>query len=115
MTTAWRVLTLGDRDPVVPFEEVVRLIDMAGTATSAAYSRSDVVEALHEHQPAVVALATNGDLVGAAVARVAGPDANVLAFALHPGWRRQGIGSALLRQLDQEVIHRGSSRLLAVV
>ena len=115
MTTAWRVLTLGDRDTVAPFEEVVRLIDMAGTATGAAYSRSDVVEALHEHQPAVVALAANGDLVGAVVARVAGPDAHVLAFALHPDWRRQGMGSALLRQLDQEVIHRGSSRLLAVV
>jgi GNAT superfamily N-acetyltransferase len=115
MTTAWRVLTLGDRDPVAPVEEVVRLIDLAGTSTGAAYSRSDVVEALHGHQPAVVALSSAGDLVGVVVARVAGPDAHVLAFALHPQWRRRGIGSALLRQLDQEVIHRGSSRLLAVV
>jgi len=115
MTEPWRVLTLGDRDPVAPVEEVVRLIDLAGTASGAAYSRSDVVEALHEHQPAVVAVSTAGELVGAVVARVAGPDAHVLAFALHPGWRRLGIGSALLRQLDQEVIHRGSSRLLAVV
>ena len=115
MTESWRVLTLGDRDPVAPVEEVVRLIDLAGTATGAAYSRSDVVEALHEHQPAVVAVSPAGELVGAVVARVAGPDAHVLAFVLHPGWRRRGIGSALLRQLDQEVIHRGSSRLLAVV
>ena len=115
MTESWRVLTLGDRDPVAPFEEVVRLIDLAGTATGAAYSRSDVVEALHEHQPAVVAVSSAGELVGAVVALVAGPDAHVLAFVLHPGWRRRGIGSALLRQLDQEVIHRGSSRLLAAV
>ena len=115
MTDQWRVLTLGDRDPVAPVEEVVRLIDLAGTATGGAYSRSDVVEAFHDHQPAVVALSAGGDLVGAAVARVAGPDAHVLAFVLHPAWRRRGIGSALLRQLDQEVIHRGSSRVLAMV
>jgi GNAT superfamily N-acetyltransferase len=115
MSTAWKVHTLGDRDPVAPVEDVVRLIDLAGTSTGAAYGRSDVVEALREHQPAVVAVSPAGELVGAVVARVSGPDAQVLAFALHPGWRRQGIGSALLRSLDQEVIHRGACRLLAVV
>ncbi len=115
MTSAWKVHTLGDRDPVAPVEDVVRLIDLAGTSTGAAYGRSDVVEALHEHQPAVVAVSPAGELVGAVVARVSGPDAHVLAFALHPDWRRLGIGSALLRRLDQEVIHRGASRLLAVV
>ena len=115
MTTTWRVLTLGDRDPVAPIDEVVRLIDMSGIATGAAYGHSDVMEALHEHQPVVVALSPTGDLVGAVVARVSGPDAHVLAFALHPEWRRLGIGSALLRRLDQEVIHRGAGRLLAVV
>ncbi|MGD0882552.1 MAG: bifunctional GNAT family N-acetyltransferase/ATP-binding protein [Acidimicrobiales bacterium] len=111
----WRVLTLDGRDPVAPADDVVSLIDLAGTAIGAAYGRSDVVEALHEHQPAVVALSPAGDLVGAVVARVSGPDAHVLAFALHPGWRHLGIGSALLRRLDQEVIHRGACRLLAVV
>ena len=115
MSTAWKVHTLGDRDPVAPVEDVVRLIDLAGTATGAAYGRSDVVEALAEHQPAVVALTPAGGLVGAVVARVSGPDAHVVAFAIHPEWRRQGIGSALLRKLDQEVIHRGGVRLLAVV
>ncbi len=115
MSTAWKVHTLGDRDPVAPVEDVVRLIDLAGTSTGAAYGRSDVVEALHGHEPAAVAVSAAGVLVGAVVARVSGPDAHVLAFALHPEWRRLGIGSALLRQLDQEVIHRGASRLLAVV
>ena len=105
--SSWRVVTLDHRDLAVPFEEVVRLIDTAGTATGAAYSRSDVVEALHEQQPTVVALAS-GALVGVLTARVAGPDAHILAFALHPQWRNRGIGSALLRALDQEVIHRGA-------
>jgi GNAT superfamily N-acetyltransferase len=115
VTSAWRALTLDDRDPALPIEDVVRLIDLSGTATSAAYSRSDVVEALHEHQPAVAAVSSSGILVGAVVARVSGPDAHLMALALHPDWRHQGIGSALLRRLDQEIIHRGARRLLALV
>jgi N-acetylglutamate synthase-like GNAT family acetyltransferase len=95
-------------------EEIVRLIDLAGTSMAAAYSRSDVVEALNEQQPAAVALAS-GQLVGVAVARVAGRDAHLLALALHPQWRNRGIGSALLRELDQEVIHHGAHRVLALV
>ena len=115
MSTAWKIHTLGDRVPVAPVEDVVSLVDLAGTSTGAAYGRTDVVEALHDHQPSVVALTPGGMLVGAVVARVSGPDAHVVAFAIHPEWRHQGIGSALLRKLDQEVIHRGAGRLLAVV
>ncbi|MGH9092843.1 MAG: ATP-binding protein [Acidimicrobiales bacterium] len=114
MTATWRVLTLDHRDPAVPFESIVRLMD-AGSSAAAPYSRSDVVEALHEHQPAVVAVAASGDLVGAAVARIGGPDAHLLVLALHPGWRHRGIGSALLRGLDQQIIHAGARRLVAMV
>jgi GNAT superfamily N-acetyltransferase len=114
VTGQWRALTLDYRDPAFPFEEVVRLIDVSGSATGAAFSRSDVVEALHEHQPAAVAVAS-GALVGAVVARVCGADAHLMTLALHPEWRQKGIGSALLRQLDQAIIHRGARRLLAVV
>jgi GNAT superfamily N-acetyltransferase len=114
MDSQWRVVTLDYRDPSVPFEEVIRLIDMSGSATGAAYSRSDVVEALHDHQPAAVAFAS-GVLVGAIVAQVCATDAHLMTLALHPDWRRRGIGSALLRQLDQEIIHRGARRLIALV
>ena len=114
MTTGWRVLSLDHRDPLAPFEEIVRLIDLAGTSMAAPYSRSDVVEALNEQQPAAMVLAS-GQLVGVAVARVAGRDAHLLALALHPQWRSRGIGSALLRELDQQVIHHGAHRVLALV
>jgi GNAT superfamily N-acetyltransferase len=107
-------MTLDHRDPIAPFEEVVRLIDAAGTATGAAYSRTDVVEALQAHQPAAVAVAAE-TLVGVAIARVCGPEAHLLAFALHPEWRNLGIGSALLRALDQQVIHSGAQRLVALM
>ena len=110
MTTAWRILALGDRDPVAPVDDVVGLVDRAGTSTGAAYGRSDVVEALYEHEPAVVAVTPAGDLVGAVVARVSGSDAHVVAFAIHPDWRRQGIGSALLRQLDQSFVRQIDDR-----
>ena len=115
MSATWRVLTLDHHEPAVSFEDVVDLMDAAGTAAGAAYNRSDVVEALHEHQPALVAVAGAGELVGAAVARVGGPDAHLLVFAIHPEWRHLGIGSALLRGLDQEIIHRGARRLVALI
>ena len=89
----WRVMTLDHRDATLSFEDVVELIDEAGIATGAPYSRSDVIEALSEHQPACVAISTAGTLVGAVIARVGGPDAHLLALALHPSWRQQGIGS----------------------
>jgi transitional endoplasmic reticulum ATPase len=115
MTSGWRVLKIDHRDPIAAFEEIVRLIDAAGTATGAEYGRSDVVEALQEHQPAAAAVSSAGRLVGAGIARVCGPDAHLLALALHPEWRNRGIGSALLKVLDQEIIHQGARRLLALV
>ncbi len=112
------MLSLDHRDPVAPLEEIVHLIDLAGLSTAVPYGRSDVVEALNERQPAVVAISSEGGgrtLVGAAVARAAGRDAHLLALALHPDWRNRGIGSAILRELDQQVIHAGAYRLLALV
>lgn len=115
MNDSWRVLKIDHRDPIAPVEQIVRLLDLSGGATGAGYGKSDVVEAVHENQPAAVALSPTGALVGAAVAWVTGPDAHLLALGLHPEWRRRGIGSALLEVLDQEIVHRGGRRLLALV
>lgn len=114
MAEDWRVYRIDHRDPIAPFEQIIGLIDLAGPATGAEYGRSDVVEALQEHQPASVAVAGR-TLVGAAIVRVSGPDAHLLTLAIHPQWRARGIGSALLKSLDQEVVHRGARRILALV
>jgi GNAT superfamily N-acetyltransferase len=111
---SWRVIPLDHHDPVASVEEIVRLIDESAPSTAAPYGRSDVVEALHEHQPASVAIAAD-KLVGASVARIAGDDAHLLALAIAPAWRNQGVGSALVRELDRVATQRGSRRLLALL
>jgi GNAT superfamily N-acetyltransferase len=113
-SVSWRVIALDHHDPVASVEQIVRLIDVSAPSTTAPYGRSDVVEALHEHQPAAVAIAAD-KLIGAAVARIAGADAHLLALAIAPDWRNQGVGSALVRELDARATHRGARRLLALL
>lgn len=111
---SWRVYPIDHLDPIASFEEIIGLIDVAGPSTGAPYGRSDVVEALNEHQPAAVAV-VQSSLVGAVVARVCGPDAHLVSLAIHPDWRNKGVGSSLLKVLDQQIIHRDARRLLALV
>ena len=114
MNGQWRTLSVDYLDPPASIEDIVHLIEVSGGATGVAYSQSDVIEALQQHQPAAVTIAS-GLLVGAIVARVDETDAHLMTLAIHPDWRKRGIGSALLRRLDQEIIHRGARRLLAFI
>jgi len=111
---SWRVIPLDHYDPVASVEQIVRLIDESAPSTAAPYGRSDVVEALHEHQPASVAISAD-QLIGASVARIAGEDAHLLALAIAPTWRQRGVGSALVRELDRVATQRGCRRLLALL
>jgi ribosomal-protein-alanine N-acetyltransferase len=46
-------------------------------------------------------------LAGCVVALVIGPEAEIADLAVAPGWRRQGIGGALLRRSIEELIRCG--------
>ncbi len=78
------------------------------------FALSEVVDALHERYPAVVAL-SGGEVIGWAVSHVDGARAWVLRLSLVPHWRNRGLGSALLGELEHRLLARGVRRLSALV
>ncbi len=96
-------------------EDLVRLDDASSTAhQEPAFTMSEVVGAIAERNPAVVAIA-GGRLVGAAVGKVDGETAWVLRLALHPEARHRGLGSTLLGELEQRLVARGVRRIRGVL
>ncbi len=96
-------------------EDLVRLDDASSTAhVDPAFPMAEVVSAIAERHPAVVAV-RDGVLVGAAVSAVSGDTAWILRLALHPKARRQGLGSALIRELEQRLVARGTRRIRGIL
>ncbi|GAB2758737.1 ATP-binding protein [Nocardioides pakistanensis] len=96
-------------------EELVRLDDLSTTTRQPPiFGLPDVVAALTARQPAVVAVA-RGRIVGSAVSRVEGERAWLLRLALDPGFRRMGLGSALLGALEHRLVTSGVRRLSAIL
>jgi hypothetical protein len=73
-----------------------------------------VIEALSGGEPAVVAV-SEGRVVGTCVARVTGERAWVLRIAIDESARRRGIGSALLRALEERLRRMGVRRVAALL
>ena len=105
--TAWRIRDFHEDD----LDAAIRLWDDP-TAGSAApvFGVSELISAVRAEAPAVVAL-VGEDLVGAVVATVSGSRASVLRISLAPGWRRRGIGSAMLTELELRLVTVGVHRI----
>ena len=99
----WRVRDFHADD----LDAVVRLWDdQAASSEASAFSLSDLIAAVRLHEPAVVAV-VGEELVGVAVAAVGGDRAWVMRISLAPAWRRRGIGSAMLRELERRLVAVG--------
>jgi ribosomal-protein-alanine N-acetyltransferase len=60
-----------------------------------------------------VAVASDGEkLVGFGIMLYADEDAHLLLFAVHPSWRRQGVGGALLNWLETVARTAGLRRVM---
>ncbi|MCF6523322.1 ATP-binding protein [Streptomyces sp. JJ36] len=98
-------------------EAVVRL-DAEGGGPEAreppCFGLSEVVAALQAGHPAVVAIA-DGTLIGAAVSRVDGDRAWLVRIGILDTWRHQGLGSAMLTELESRLLGGGVRTLTAVL
>src|SRR5450631_1364663 len=103
----WRVRDFHADD----LDAAVRLWDNPAASSEApAFSLSDLIAAVRSHEPAVVAV-VGEELVGVAAAAVGGDRAWVMRISLAAAWRRRGIGSAMLGELERRLVAAGVRRI----
>ncbi len=109
---AWRLRDFHDDD----LDQAIAVWDQSRSPDEPLpiFSVSEVMAAARSGQPAVVAV-VGDELVGMAVARAEGERAWVLLIALASGWRKRGIGSALLAELEWRLRGLGVRRISAVL
>jgi transitional endoplasmic reticulum ATPase len=78
------------------------------------YGLAEVLAALR-HDGVAVVVEVGEVVVGAAVASVGGDRGWVVLLALANDWRRRGLGSAMLTELEKRLMGRGVHRLAAIL
>jgi transitional endoplasmic reticulum ATPase len=107
----WRIRDFHEDD----LDAAVRLWDdPAAGGAAPVFGLSDLISTVRAGAPAVVAM-VGEDLVGTAVAAVSGARAQVMRISLAPGWRQQGIGSAMLTELERRLVTAGVHRIACLL
>lgn len=111
MSAAWHIRDFDGPD----LDEAVRVWSAsADPAATSPFPVAEVIEALGGGEPAVVAVG-EGRVIGTCVARVTGERAWVLRIAIDDDWRGRGVGSALLRALEERLLRMGVRRIAALL
>ena len=107
----WRVRDFHADD----LDAAVRLWeDPASSSEAPLFGLSDLIAAVRSHQPTVVAVVRE-ELAGVAVATVTGDQAWVMRISLAAAWRRRGIGSAMLGELERRLVTAGVRRIVCLL
>jgi transitional endoplasmic reticulum ATPase len=109
--TPWRIRDFHEDD----LDAAIRLWDdPAAGGTSPVFGVSDLIGAVRAGAPAVVAV-VGEEVVGALVGTVSGARAQLMRISLAAGWRRQGIGSAMLTELERRLVTAGAHRITCLL
>ncbi|WP_433634615.1 ATP-binding protein [Nocardia sp. CA-120079] len=108
----WRLREFRDAD----LDQAIQIWEQSRmtTADEPVVALAEVLASARAGQPTVVA-EVGDELVGMAVAQIQGERAWVLLVALGAHWRRRGIGSALLTELERRLRADGVRRICALV
>jgi GNAT superfamily N-acetyltransferase len=105
--TPWRIRDFHPDD----LDAAVRFWDNPAASSEApVFGLSDLIAAVRSSEPAMVAV-VGEELVGTAVATVSGGRAWVMRISLATAWRRRGIGSAMLGELERRLVAAGVHRI----
>jgi ribosomal protein S18 acetylase RimI-like enzyme len=89
--------------------------EAAENATRAPDTREAVTALLGRDPDAVIVADYDGDLVGSVIAGWDGWRCHLYRLAVRPGWRRRGVGSALLLAAEDRFRASGAARADAMV
>ncbi|MFJ7152846.1 GNAT family N-acetyltransferase [Streptomyces sp. NPDC100445] len=87
----------------------------AAEGTSISDDRAGVERLLGRDPGALLLAERDGELVGTVIAGFDGWRCHLYRLAVHPGWRRRGIGSALLAAAEERFARLGGRRADAMV
>lgn len=100
---------------VSDLDGVLRLVEAAkGQADTRPVDLVDTLVHLRDARPAMVAV-MGRDVVGLVTATISGDVAWIGALAIAPPFRHQGIGSALIRSIEEHVLHLGARKISALL
>lgn len=95
------------------YEDLDQVVAIERASFRTPWSRSAFLSELLENQRACYLVARNGSgaIVGYAGAWLVLEEAHVTNVAVHPDWRRQGVGEALMRAIMETTAQKGARRM----